>query len=148
MDNEKGKSEPNVILEDQGIYVQSDELDLGDDDIQTAPTPQIKHPIPPNGPHLIENDEPPNFLQTRRTRYEKLFAAVDISNNCPTARQAASRKYPLTFLCDFAGSVLDTDTGELLEYRHLIKHPRLKDEWKFSFGMKLTDSHKVCLDKT
>ena len=78
MDNEKDKSEPNVILEDQGIYVQSDELDLGDDDIQTAPTPQIKHPTPPNGPHVIENDEPPNFLQTRRTRYEKLFAAVDI----------------------------------------------------------------------
>ena len=26
-------------------------------------------------------------------------------------RPAASRKYPLTFLCDFAGSVLDTETG-------------------------------------
>ena len=50
------------------------------------------------------------------------------------AKQTASRKYPQTFLCDFAGSVLDTETGELLEYRHLIKHPKLKDEWKYSFG--------------
>ena len=100
LDAEKGKTEPNMDLEDQGMYIQNNELNLGDDDIQTAPTPQIKHPAPPNGPHLIENDEPPNFLHTRRSRYEKLFAAVDISNNCPTPRQAASRKYPLTFLCD------------------------------------------------
>ena len=121
---------------------------MGDDNIQTAPTPQIRHPEPPNGPHLIEDDEPPNFLHTRRSRYEKLFAAVDISNNCPTARQAASCKYPLTFLCDFAGSVLDTDTGELLEYRHLIKHPRLKMSGNFHLGMKLADWHKVCQDKT
>ena len=37
-------------------------------------------------------------------------------------------------MCDFAGSVLDTETGELLEYRHLIKHPKFKDDWGYSFG--------------
>ena len=40
----------------------------------------------------------------------------------------------MTFLCDFAGSVLDKETGELLEYRHLIKHPKLKDDWRYSSG--------------
>ena len=30
--------------------------------------------------------------------------------------------------------MLDTETGELLEYRHLIKHPKYKDDWGYSFG--------------
>ena len=54
--------------------------------------------------------------------------------SCPTPSQAASRKYPIEFLCDFAGSVLDAETGELLEYRHLIKHPKYKDDRGHSFG--------------
>ena len=37
-----------------------------------------------------------------------------------TPSQAAARKYPLQFLCNFAYTVLDDNTGELLEYRHLI----------------------------
>ena len=50
-----------------------------------------------------------------------------------TPAQAALRKYPLQFLCDFAYAVLDDDTGDLLEYRHLIKHPKYKDTWSQSF---------------
>ena len=38
-------------------------------------------------------------------------------------KQAASRTSPLQFLCNLAYAVLDDDTGDLLEYRHLIKHP-------------------------
>jgi hypothetical protein len=41
-----------------------------------------------------------------------------------TARQAASRKYPLQFLCNLAYAVLDNETGDLLEYHHLMKHPK------------------------
>ena len=63
-----------------------------------------------------------------------MLTAVEISNSCPTAAQAARRKYPITFLCDFTGSVLDKETGELLEYSHLIKHPKMKDDWRFLFG--------------
>jgi hypothetical protein len=44
-----------------------------------------------------------------------------------TTQQAASRKYPLQFLCDLAYTVLDNETGNLLEYRHLMKHPKYKD---------------------
>jgi hypothetical protein len=40
-----------------------------------------------------------------------------------TPAQAALHRYPLQFLCNFAYAVLDDDTGDLLEYRHLIKHP-------------------------
>ena len=54
-----------------------------------------------------------------------------------TPAQAASRRYPLQFLCDFAYAVLDDDTGDLLEYRHLIKHPKYKDTWSQSFGKEI-----------
>ncbi len=50
-----------------------------------------------------------------------------------TAQQAASRKYPLQFLCNLAYAVLDDETGNLLEYHHLMKHPMYKDVWTKSF---------------
>jgi hypothetical protein len=43
-----------------------------------------------------------------------------------TAQQMSSRKYPLQFLCDLAYVVLDDKTGNLLEYHHLMKHPKNK----------------------
>ncbi len=50
-----------------------------------------------------------------------------------TARQVALRKYPLQFLCDLAYAVPDDETGNLLEYCHLMKHPKYKDVWTKSF---------------
>ncbi len=52
-------------------------------------------------------------------------------------QQAASRKFPLQFLCNFAYAVLDDETGDLLEYRHLLKHPKYKDVWSQSFGKEI-----------
>jgi hypothetical protein len=49
-------------------------------------------------------------------------------------QQAVSCKFPLQCLCDFASAVLDDKTGDLLEYRHLLKHPKYKDVWSKSFG--------------
>ena len=51
-----------------------------------------------------------------------------------TNQHAAARRYPLQFLCDFALAVLDEEIGDLLEYRHLLKHPKYRDIWSKSFG--------------
>ena len=48
-----------------------------------------------------------------------------------------SRTFPLQFLCDLAYAVLDDDTADLLEYCHLIKHPKYKDMWSNSFGKEI-----------
>ena len=45
--------------------------------------------------------------------------------------------HPLKFLHDAASAILDVDTGKLLEYRHLMKHPKYKDVWTKSFGTKI-----------
>jgi hypothetical protein len=51
-----------------------------------------------------------------------------------TPQQAASQRYPLQFLCDLAYAILDGKTGDLLEYCHLMKHPKYKDVWTKSFS--------------
>ena len=40
----------------------------------------------------------------------------------------------MQFLVDLAGAVLDAETGEMLEYRHLIQRPKYKKDWMYSFG--------------
>jgi hypothetical protein len=54
-----------------------------------------------------------------------------------TNQQAASQKYPLQFLSDFANAVLDDKTGNLLEYWHLLKHPKYKEVWSKLFGKEI-----------
>ncbi len=54
-----------------------------------------------------------------------------------TNQQAASRKYPLQFLCDFANAVFDDETSNLLEYQHLLKHPTYKEVWSKLFGKEI-----------
>jgi len=51
--------------------------------------------------------------------------------------QAAQHKYPLELLCEMAGAVLDKDTTDLLEYRHIIKHPEHKLVWGSAFGKEI-----------
>eukprot|EP00804_Cyclotella_cryptica_P008878 CCRYP_013090-RA/>CCRYP_013090-RA protein AED:0.15 eAED:0.14 QI:0/0/0/1/1/1/3/0/882 len=50
-----------------------------------------------------------------------------------TPRSAATRQFPR----DALSAILDTDTGELLEYRHLIKNPKYCTIWKNAYGKEL-----------
>ncbi len=79
--------------------------------------------------------------KVRTITQDYLFHLMDtlyLPNQLFTAKQASSRKYPLQFLCDFAYSILDDKTtGDLLEYRHLLKHPKYKDVWSQSFGKEI-----------
>ena len=52
-------------------------------------------------------------------------------------RQAAARKYPLAFMCEWAQAVLDNDTGDFLEYRQLIKNPKYREVWSTSFAKEI-----------
>jgi hypothetical protein len=89
------------------------------------------------------NDSPAaNTRQQRETRsltQDFMLHCMEIPGyKAPfTAKQAASRKYPLQFLCDLAYAVLDDETGDLLEYRHLMKHPKYKEVWTKSFGTEI-----------
>jgi hypothetical protein len=98
------------------------------------PTFEIEEPndatIAPQGIPQITQDEydsPPSAnkcqqqQETRTLMQEFMLQCMEIPGyKAPfTARQAASRQYPLQFLCSLAYSVLDDKTQDLLEYRHL-----------------------------
>lgn len=36
----------------------------------------------------------------------------------------SSKKYPLQLMCDFMGAMMDNETGELVEYQHLLASPK------------------------
>ena len=94
---------------------------------------------PPNAATEVK-DTPATNTRSKRKKttsiaQEAMFAAIDISRSTQvTPSRLASRKFPLAVLCAFAGAVLDSTTGEMMEYRHLIKHPQHKERWGRSFG--------------
>jgi hypothetical protein len=127
-----------VIKEEQQMHLQQESVQE-----QVIPSPSFE--IQDNNdtadtPHSIpqitqdEHDSPPsaNTRQQRELRtltQDFMLQRMEIPGyKAPfTAKQAASRKYLLQFLCDLAYAVLDDETGDLLEYRHLMKHPKYKD---------------------
>ena len=101
-------------------------------------------------------DAPPATRTRSRTRTAATIAAICQAMCSPdmaaavSARRTASRKYPLEALQALnkpadeeaaiqqamANAVLDKETGQLLEYRQLIKHPRYKQPWLLSSANK------------
>jgi hypothetical protein len=65
------------------------------------------------------------------------YAQLSASTHCVNPQKAAQRKYPLELLCEMAGAVLDEETGNLLEYRHLMRHSRHKEVWGPAFGKEI-----------
>ena len=63
--------------------------------------------------------------------FEAMLSCIQTTKHATVnPKAAASRKYPIQLLCELVGAVLDQDTGGLvLEYRHLLKHPKLKEAW-------------------
>ena len=54
-----------------------------------------------------------------------------------TARSTAARKYTQQFINNWANAVIDKETGELMEYKHLLKDPRHQERWQNSFGKEI-----------
>jgi hypothetical protein len=81
----------------------------------------------------------PQQQKVRTITQDYLFHMIDIPGLTKlfSNQQAAARKYPLQFLCDFVSAVLDDKTGNLLKYRHLLKHLKYKDIWSKSFGTEI-----------
>ena len=55
---------------------------------------------------------------------------ININQSSFTTQQATSRKYPKEALA----AVLNEETGELMEYRHLIADPKYRNIWKPAYG--------------
>ena len=113
----------------------------------TTPTFEYSNDAPATNTPVItqdeddEEDEPPVSDYTRKLRSQSTRTMTDewlynmmefpgitttVTNNI-TPRMAASRKYPMQFLCDYANAAIDNKTGEIMEYRHLLKDPKHRE---------------------
>ena len=81
-----------------------------------------------NPPTITQEFDGPS-QNTRERRRQRLLSAVQESGGCPSAKQAAARKFQLHFLVDLASAVLAEETGDLLEYRHLFKHQKYRETY-------------------
>ena len=91
--------------------------------------------------HLAE-DQPAYNLRSKRSTptitQEALSACIQMSQTHLDPQQTAARKYPLSLLCEMAGAVLDGTTGDLLEYRHLIRLLENQEVlWGKAFGKEI-----------
>eukprot|EP00956_Cyclotella_meneghiniana_P036712 scaffold129408_cov92-Cyclotella_meneghiniana.AAC.1 len=97
---------------------------------------------------MNDDDDAPPLQQPRYlTRSQKrlqgsistdaLMSMLELSRPNLDAKKLATRKFPLEFLCEFANAVMDEDTGEMLEYRHLVKRPKYRDTWSKAFGKEI-----------
>ena len=89
------------------------------------------------GPNIISQEMEDAPAYRTRSQSERVMAAMEISGCTPTPAKLASRQFPASFFGNFANAVLDQETGEMLEYRQLIKRPKYKEDWFFSFGNEL-----------
>eukprot|EP00804_Cyclotella_cryptica_P002702 CCRYP_009617-RA/>CCRYP_009617-RA protein AED:0.39 eAED:0.39 QI:0/0/0/1/1/1/2/0/572 len=64
---------------------------------------------------------------------ETMLHFSQLSTTTVTAQRAASRMFPT----DFLNAVLNENTGELMEYRHLIKDPKYSTTWRKAYGKEL-----------
>jgi hypothetical protein len=60
------------------------------------------------------------------TTQECIMAALEVPLAHFSAKSVASHTYLIQFLCEFTGAVLERETGEMLEYRHLMKTPKYR----------------------
>jgi hypothetical protein len=65
---------------------------------------------------------------------EVILSAVEMSFQRLNPAQLAQRQFPLQVLCEIAGAVMDDKTGELMEYKQLMKHAKYKQTWGRAFG--------------
>jgi len=68
---------------------------------------------------------------------ETLLACIEMSTTPLTPQNTAGRRFTLKLLCEMVGSVLDGTIGDLLEYRHLIRHPEYQEIWGNAFGKEI-----------
>ena len=69
----------------------------------------------------------------RTLTQEYMLTCMQLRPTGMNARTLASRKFPRHML----NAVLNEDTGELMEYRHLIRNPKYREIWGQAYGNEL-----------
>ena len=63
---------------------------------------------------------------------------MGLANTPETPRQLASQKSPKKLFCETSGSVMDGETGKMMDYRHIHISPQYKEVWGKLFGIEMS----------
>ncbi len=121
--------------------------------VTTTPAFEYSNDAPATNAPVITQDEddkedkPPATSYARKLRSqttrsmtdEWLYSMMEFPGITTTVnpQMAASRKYPIQFLCNYANAVIDNETGEIMEYRHLLKDPKHRKRCQRSFSKEM-----------
>jgi hypothetical protein len=130
--------QPELIRErdNESVTTEVEEIETHPRVAEIATQPRVQERPPSVAPTTTNKEStysPParnTRSQTRTVTQEIMLQMIDINFPCFLAKQAASRKYPKEVLA----AVLNHDTGELMEYRHLIAEPKYRKIWKPAYG--------------
>eukprot|EP00804_Cyclotella_cryptica_P002957 CCRYP_013294-RA/>CCRYP_013294-RA protein AED:0.17 eAED:0.16 QI:0/0/0/1/1/1/2/0/794 len=108
-----------------------------DSDDGPEPSPRVRtYRAIPSVPNPQPASTPPAFNTRSRVRsltYKTMLHILSTHHNGITASQATQQCYPT----DMLHAVLNDETGELMEYRHLLSNPKYHDTWKNAYGKEL-----------
>jgi ribosomal protein S10 len=94
-------------------------------------------------PRMIGETDGPRYMTRNQKQIrgsiatDVMLTVMQLTRPKLKAQKLASRKYPLELLCEFANAVMDDETGDMLEYRQLIKRPKYRDTWSKAFGKEI-----------
>jgi hypothetical protein len=92
----------------------------------------------------ITSDNPIDDTPRYNTRHQKrlrgtpmtdaLLTVMELAGKQPCPQRLASRKFSSQVLLEMMNAVMDLETGDMMEYRHLLKNPKYREVWSKAFG--------------
>jgi hypothetical protein len=107
-----------------------------------VPTDHEKDQLQPDATAPRVDDRAPRYnLRSRKSdgniTKDAMLSVMELSTRKLQARNLATRQFPAQFFQDMIGAVMDSDTGDMLEYRHLLKNPKYRETWSKAFGKEI-----------
>jgi hypothetical protein len=121
-----------------------------------ARTPRVptKHATSPRVPNALNQELERTDVPTPRvdsaeasrynTRQQKrtygmpltdaMLTVMELAGITACPRKLSQHKFSSQVLLEMVNAVMDLETGDMMEYRHLLKNPKYQDTWSKAFG--------------
>ena len=133
----KSVSETNARAPRVAETVQEPRVPITAEDLnQNRPNPRVNS-------QATASDNAPRYRTRSQSRMEgnittdAMLAVMEMTEAKINPRNLAAKQFPRQFLFELAGAVMDQETGDMMEYRHLLKNPKYREVWSKAFGKEI-----------
>ena len=88
--------------------------------------------VPPRVDCCVSKDSPANNTRSSKRRAVEQCTQILNDELSPQLFPTLKQRVPFKALKELVSAVLDEETGKILEYRNLLKHPTLGPDWQIS----------------